>query len=79
MTWKSASYEKALEIQPDYHFAWFNRGNALRKMDRYEEAIASYEKALKIQKQMGDRESKSQTLAALNTLYQKVGRVSNLE
>ncbi|MGB7442146.1 MAG: tetratricopeptide repeat protein [Coleofasciculaceae cyanobacterium] len=43
-----ASYEKALEIKPDLHEAWYNRGVALYKLGRYEEAIASYEKALEI-------------------------------
>jgi tetratricopeptide (TPR) repeat protein len=42
------SYDKALEIKPDYHEAWNNRGIALRKLGRYEEAIASYDKALEI-------------------------------
>jgi tetratricopeptide (TPR) repeat protein len=44
-----ASYDKALEIQPDYHQAWNNRGNALQNLGRNQEAIASYDKALEIQ------------------------------
>ncbi|MCC2691410.1 tetratricopeptide repeat protein, partial [Nodularia sp. LEGE 04288] len=44
-----ASYDKALEIQPDYHKAWHLRGNALFNLERYEEAIASYDKALEFQ------------------------------
>src|SRR6476661_6038924 len=43
-----AAYEKALEIDPKFHFAWNNLGNALRGLDRYTEAITAYEKALKI-------------------------------
>ncbi|MEG5072662.1 tetratricopeptide repeat protein, partial [Microcoleus sp. B3-D2] len=43
-----ASYDKALDIKPDYHEAWFNRGIALRNLGRWEEAIASYDKALDI-------------------------------
>jgi tetratricopeptide (TPR) repeat protein len=43
-----ASYDKALEIKPDYHEAWNNRGNALGDLGRLEEAIASYDKALEI-------------------------------
>ena len=43
-----ASYDKALEIKPDYHEAWNSRGIALRNLGRYEEAIASYDKALAI-------------------------------
>ncbi|MEM9273750.1 MAG: tetratricopeptide repeat protein, partial [Cyanobacteria bacterium P01_F01_bin.143] len=41
-------YEKALDIKPDYHEAWYNRGNALSDLGRLEEAIASHDQALKI-------------------------------
>jgi tetratricopeptide (TPR) repeat protein len=44
-----ASYARALEIKPDYHLAWYNRGNALDNLGRYEEAIASFDRALEIQ------------------------------
>ena len=44
-----ASYNKALEIKPDLHEAWSNRGNALYNLGREEEAIASYDKALEIE------------------------------
>jgi tetratricopeptide (TPR) repeat protein len=43
-----ASYDKALEIKPDYHTAWYNRGTSLADLGRTEEAIASYDKALEI-------------------------------
>ncbi|TAE99500.1 MAG: tetratricopeptide repeat protein [Oscillatoriales cyanobacterium] len=43
-----ASYDKALEIKPDKHEAWNNRGNALGNLGRLEDAIASYDKALEI-------------------------------
>ncbi len=42
------SYEKALEIKPDFHEAWNNRGIALHNLHRLEDEIASYEKALEI-------------------------------
>jgi tetratricopeptide (TPR) repeat protein len=41
-----ASYDKALEIKPDYHEAWLQSGHALVKLGRLEEAIASFDKAL---------------------------------
>ncbi|WP_293360435.1 tetratricopeptide repeat protein, partial [Microcoleus sp. CAWBG24] len=41
-----ASYDKALEIKPDKHEAWYNRGTALVNLGRLEEAISSYDKAL---------------------------------
>jgi tetratricopeptide (TPR) repeat protein len=43
-----ASYDKALEIKPDKHEAWNNRGVALKNLGRLEEAIASYDQALEI-------------------------------
>jgi tetratricopeptide (TPR) repeat protein len=43
-----ASYNKALEIKPDYYEAWSNRGLTFFTIERYEEAIASYNKALEI-------------------------------
>src|SRR5919199_5270001 len=44
-----ASYDKALQIQPDYYQAWNSRGNALLDLGQYEQAIASFEKVLEIQ------------------------------
>ncbi len=43
-----ASYNKALEINPDKDEAWYNRGIALNNLGRSEEVIASYDKALEI-------------------------------
>ncbi|MGF1933400.1 MAG: tetratricopeptide repeat protein [Nostoc sp. ChiQUE02] len=42
------SYDQALKIQPDYHYAWNGKGNALANLGRNIEAIASYDQALKI-------------------------------
>ena len=49
-----ASYDKAVEIKPDYHQAWNNRGIALRKLGRLEEAVASYDKAVEIKPDLHD-------------------------
>ena len=43
-----AAYNKALEIDPKYHFAWNNLGLTLNKLGHYREAIAVYNKALEI-------------------------------
>jgi tetratricopeptide (TPR) repeat protein len=37
-----ASYEKAIEFKPDYHFAWNGRGISLSALGRKEEAIAFF-------------------------------------
>jgi CHAT domain-containing protein/Flp pilus assembly protein TadD len=44
-----ASFDKALKIKPDYPNAWYHRGNTLKRLgrDHYDEAINSYDHALK--------------------------------
>ncbi len=43
-----ASFDRALEIQPDLKEAWYNRGLALGNLGRYDEAIAAYDQAIEI-------------------------------
>ena len=43
-----AAYEKALEIDPKFHYAWNGLGNALKDLGCYNEAIAACDKALEI-------------------------------
>jgi len=43
-----ASWDRALEIKPDYPDAWYNRGIALNNLGRFEQAIASWDRALEI-------------------------------
>jgi len=43
-----ASYDKAIELQPNYHEYWFNRGLTLFHLERFTEAIAAYETAIEI-------------------------------
>lgn len=43
-----AAYDKALQIKPDLHEAWYNRGIVLRQLGRYEEAMDSFDKALQL-------------------------------
>ncbi|MHC5719523.1 MAG: TPR end-of-group domain-containing protein, partial [Nostoc sp.] len=42
------SFDKALELKPDWYEAWKYRGITLRKLERFQEAIASFNKAIKI-------------------------------
>ncbi|PPT04958.1 TPR domain protein putative component of TonB system [Geitlerinema sp. FC II] len=40
------SFDRALELKPDYYPAWNNRGYALNNLGRYEEALESCDRAL---------------------------------
>lgn len=42
------SYDKAIELKPDYYEAWNNRGNALGELERHEEALTSYDRAIEL-------------------------------
>ena len=42
------SLEEATKIDPDYHTAWHWRGVVLYELGRYEEALTSFEQAIKI-------------------------------
>ncbi|MEH2191457.1 MAG: tetratricopeptide repeat protein [Nostoc sp.] len=43
-----ASYDQAIELQPEFSEYWFNRGLTLFHLERFEEAIASYETAIEL-------------------------------
>ena len=43
-----ASYDKAIQMEPDSAKAWFSRGAALAKLQQYEEAIAAYDRATQL-------------------------------
>ena len=42
------SFERAIEINPNYSDAWNNYGVALQRLNRIDEAISAYSKALEI-------------------------------
>jgi tetratricopeptide (TPR) repeat protein len=46
-----ASYDRALQIEPNNPLVWFNRGIALDKWGKPEEAIASFNKSMSIGKE----------------------------
>jgi tetratricopeptide (TPR) repeat protein len=43
-----ASYDRAIALKPRDAGAWCVRGNALRRLGRYEEAVSSYDQAIAI-------------------------------
>lgn len=44
-----ASYNRAVELRPEYAAAWNGKGNTLLALKRYEEARNAYDKAIQIQ------------------------------
>ena len=42
------SFDKAIEINPNFADAYSNRGVILQEMKRYDEALNSYDNAIKI-------------------------------
>ncbi len=45
------AYDRAIQLQPDYAWAWARKGRTLRLLSRYTEAIVCYDQALLIQPQ----------------------------
>jgi tetratricopeptide (TPR) repeat protein len=43
-----ACYDRAIEIDPNYAYAWYNKGFSLHSLQKYEQAIECYERAIKI-------------------------------
>ena len=43
-----SSYDRAIEIKPDYAEAYYNRGNAFQELKCVEEAISNYDRAIEI-------------------------------
>jgi tetratricopeptide (TPR) repeat protein len=41
-------YDQAIKIDPNYAYAWNNKGIALRNLGKYDEAIECYDRAIKI-------------------------------
>jgi len=42
------SYDRMLELEPDSEVGWYNRGIALALLERYHDAIASFDQALRL-------------------------------
>ena len=47
-----AAYDNAIELDPQYAFAYYNRGNAYYMQEKYAEAIADYDRALALSPQL---------------------------
>jgi tetratricopeptide (TPR) repeat protein len=49
-----ATYQKATEAKADFPEGWFNRGRMLAALQRYDEALVAYDKALAIKPDYAD-------------------------
>lgn len=49
-----ASYDKAIQMEPDSAKAWLSRGAAQAKLQQYEEAIAAYDHATQLKPDMAE-------------------------
>ena len=43
------SYDRAIDLDANYHPAWALRGNVLNNLERYEEALVSFDKAIELE------------------------------
>ena len=60
------TYDKAIELKPDYAEAWAGKGDALFKLGRYQSAIAAYDKAIFYKPDFADaKRDRAIALAAL--------------
>jgi hypothetical protein len=48
------SYDKAIELKPDYAMAYNNRGNVLRQLGRNDDALADYDRAIALKPDYAD-------------------------
>ena len=61
-------YRSLMETTPDYVAAYFHCGQALERMERFDEARAAYQKGIEVTTRMGDAHARSEIQAALDLL-----------
>lgn len=69
-----AYYDKALELNPDFGLAYYNRGYAWFELKKYPEALADFYKAIQIRETTGDEDvDLADTYFYMGTAYQNQG------
>ena len=59
-------YDKAIEINPEFSWAFYNKAQALSTLQRYEEALPYYDKAIELDSENADAHyNKAQALSTL--------------
>jgi tetratricopeptide (TPR) repeat protein len=59
------AFERATGIDPDYADAWYNKGIALGKLGRLEEALTAFERVIEIDPHHADASDISKKLRVL--------------
>ena len=68
------SYDKAIQIKPDFAEAYYNRGIALQELGKLQEAIGSYDKATQIKPDYAEAYyNRGITLQELGKLQEAIG------
>lgn len=62
------SFEKLLEVNPDYAAAYFHGGRALETLGRLDEARSLYQRGIEVTTRTGDGHTRSELQAALDIL-----------
>ncbi len=73
------SFDKALQIKPDYTDAYYNRGIALQKLGQLEAAMKSFDKAIRLEPDFADAHyNRGNALEDLGELEQAVKSFENV-
>ena len=59
------AYKQAIQLDPQYVFAYYFKGNALNKLQRYEEALAAYDEAIRLDQYVDAYVGRGNVLRAL--------------
>jgi tetratricopeptide (TPR) repeat protein len=62
------SYDRAIAINPNFHEAWYERGNALAELGRHEYALLNFDRAISIEPNFALASPYSNSIAILKQL-----------
>lgn len=63
-----AWFDKTIETDPAYLYAWYHKASCQMKADNAEEAIKTLEEGIRNAKQMGDQHANDEMQALLNSV-----------
>jgi tetratricopeptide (TPR) repeat protein len=61
-------FDRIFEIDPAYQAAYYHAGKAYEKLDRKDDALATYRKGIEVASRSGDQHAQSELQAALEEL-----------